>query len=179
MNKIEFEEPPRIPVLLAMTMLRLLTGLAVGAFGLQKLGDMAGWQSELTRLGVTNVEVAGPCSVFGALLVGAGLVVGWLTRTWSFALLSASVAALVVTTMRGALAYLDSIEFLSVLMAVALVLWTTGCGKLSADHWLFERKRRRAILSDERWSQPPYVPAPAALYASREAPGVHRALARH
>jgi putative oxidoreductase len=156
MRQIAIEEPPPLSFTLVMTTLRSISGIVVIAFAWQNWEHLAHWQVELARFGVTSPEQAAPWSLAGAILLGLGLVLGWVTRLWSFGLLCAAVSALALAYSSGSLR-VGAFEYPLLIAAVSLVFVITGGGRISVDRFLFERARRRAIESSDRWLYPPYV----------------------
>ena len=158
MTRIAIEEPHPISVTLAMTALRVTASIVVIAYAWQQWQQLAGWEAELARIGVVAPAAAAPWTLAAVLLLGLGLALGWLTRLWSFGLLCAEVSALVAQYMVGSL-HLGGFEYPLLLTAVSLALFVHGGDRISVDRFLFERARRKAIESDERWNYPPYVAA--------------------
>lgn len=91
------------------------------------------------------------------LLAGVGLVLGLFSRT--SALAGSLLPALTMLAAVGgpALSWAQ-LEASVLLCGVCLFLAAAGGGDFSADHALRERARRLAIMRDEIWSRPPYVP---------------------
>jgi uncharacterized membrane protein YphA (DoxX/SURF4 family) len=161
MRRIAIEEPPPLSLTVAMTLLRSITAIVVFAYGWQSWQHLAGWQTELMRFGVIAADdVVARWSLAAVFLLGLGLALGWATRLWSFGLLCAEVLVLVAAYTSGSLR-LGGFEYPLLVAAVSLLLLITGGGRISIDRFLFERARRKAIESDERWSLSPYVPAEA------------------
>lgn len=169
MRRIAIEEPPPLSFTLAMTLLRSVTAVVVLAYGWQNWQHMTHWQEQLARYGILTPDVVGRWALGAVLLLGLGLTLGWATRLWSFGLLCAEIAFLATAYTTGGLR-VGAFEYPLVLAAVALVFVITGGGRASVDHFLFERARRRAIVADERWSQPPYIPADDEQWPSAAAP---------
>jgi putative oxidoreductase len=169
MRHITIEEPPPLSLTLAMTLLRSVAAIAVMAYGWQNWQHLAHWQQQLARYGILTPEVVPRWALGAVLLFGFGLTLGWATRLWSFGLLCAEIAFLATAYTAGSLR-VGTFEYPLLLAAVALLLVITGGGRISVDHALFERARRRAIEADERWSLHPYVPASEQAWPSAAAP---------
>jgi putative oxidoreductase len=156
-----------------MTTLRLVAGVVVLAHGSRAFDRIDDWTATLARLGVSSPETVAPVSVAGALFVGTALVLGWLTRLSALSLFCVSLLAVASLRVHGLFAGDGGFEYPLVLAAIAVVLFATGGGRrLSLDQLLLERARRKAILRDELWQHPPYVPAPPDAVRRRAASGL-------
>jgi putative oxidoreductase len=172
--RIEIEEAPPVEVSLAFTLLRVVTGVILVAHGWLKLADLAGWQAQVAQLGLPEPATAATLAIAGELLGGAGLVLGRYTRVAAIGAASVMIVAIATVHLNhGLLAQRGGFEYPLILLCVSLLFVAMGGGRWSADRFMRERARRRAIQADERWSQPPYVASPnATYYAERE---LHRA----
>jgi hypothetical protein len=80
-------------------------------------------------------------------------------------MLSATVAAIAIAHAHNGLFARDGgFEYPLALAAMSLVLLTTRGGRLSADRFLSDRARLKAIQMDERWQHPPYVSGPTKAF---------------
>lgn len=171
--RIEIEEPPPWPVTAAFTLLRVVTGLILAVHGWQKLNDFATWHAHVVVvLGVPAPDFVASLAVAVELLAGIGLALGLLTRFAAFGALCVTLVTIeTVHLSRSLLGDIAGFEYPLTLLAISIAFMTIGGGRLSFDRVLRERARRRAIQTDERWHQPPYVAQPeSSFYAKR---GLH------
>jgi uncharacterized membrane protein YphA (DoxX/SURF4 family) len=161
MRHFAFEEPPTMPVTLALATLRLVTGAVVAAHGWRELNHLDNWQATLSRLGVPSPDIAARIAVSAVLLLGLALALGWFTRLSALGPLCVALFAIAGLQMRGLPARDGGFEYPLVLAAISIALFVTGGGRrLSLDRVQLDRARRKAMLRDERWQLPPYVAAP-------------------
>jgi putative oxidoreductase len=170
--RIEIEEAPPLQVSLAFTLLRVATGVILAVHGWEKLANLAAWQSQVAQLGLPEPEIAAPLAIAGELLGGVGLVLGRYTRAAASGVACVMVVAIATVHLsHGLLAAQGGFEYPLILLCVSLLFVAMGGGRISADRFMRERARRRAIQADERWSQPPYVALPdATFYADKLSP---------
>lgn len=171
--KIEFEEPPPLSTTLAFTLLRIVIGVIFALHGWQKLVHFAAWQGHVAQLGIPEPEIAAWLAIAGELLGGIGLVVGRFTRVAASGAASVMLVAIASEHLtHGLFAQQGGFEYPLVLLCVAIVFVAVGGGYFSADRFLRERARLKAIQTDETWQRPPYTPIPPApIYADRHLRG--------
>jgi putative oxidoreductase len=146
---------------LGQTLLRVVVGVIMTAHGWQKLLDFGTWRVQVAQLGVPAADIAAPLAMVAELFGGLALILGLGTRIAAFAVACVMVVAIgAVNLPHGLFAADGGFEFPLVLLTAALYFIAAGGGPISLDAVLRRYARRKAIQSDRRWQQPPYVPVP-------------------
>jgi len=172
MRRIEIDDnPPPQPVAFGMTWVRCVIGALLVAHGTKRVLEHAAFTAAVGRffseqqIDIDGVDLSALAYVLtGAeLLTGLGLVLGWLTRLSSFALICASSLALALQCVRpdawlvASRLELARFELPILLLSAGLLFFFAGGGPISVDKALRERAKRNAILNDAIWQRPPYV----------------------
>jgi putative oxidoreductase len=125
------------------TLLRVVAALLFMQHGVQKL---FGWLGGVGGSGGT-VPLASLMGVAGMLEVvgGALLLLGLLTRPMALVLAAEMVAAYVIAHLpQGGFPVQNQGELALLFGAVFVFLFSNGAGPLSIDHWVAQRRTRRA-----------------------------------
>lgn len=130
----------------AVTALRVATGVILAVHGAMKLMDLPGTTQGFAQLGIPYPQYAVYLAIAGELFGGLGLVVGLLTRVAALGTLcSMAVAIGYVHIGHGLLAKNGGWEYPLLLALVSLFFVTHGAGRASLDAWFSRRN-----VHDER-----------------------------
>ena len=126
---------------LALTLLRISTGVIMAVHGWQKLMDIPQWIGKITEMGFPAPTAMAYLSIAGEFLGGLGLVFGFLTPLAALGVLAVMVVAIYkVHWPHGLLAMNNGFEYPMTLGFVALFFIFRGSGPLGIDA-LFCRKK--------------------------------------
>lgn len=127
----------------ALTILRITAGIIMMVHGWLKLTDYAGWQQNLTNMGMPEPEIFAPIAIAGELAGGIGLIVGLLTPIAAAGVLSTMLTAIFLVHLpNGLLAKDGGFEYPLTMACVALYFVVRGAGPISLDHLIFGRRKR-------------------------------------
>lgn len=161
----DYAQPRRVTV--GHTLLRMTIGGILIAHGVQRLLGFDAWVDEIAvKLALLEPLLPAQVVVGVEIASGVGLVVGWFTRLSSLGLLASVAFSIALETMHLAHPPLRLFELRQLFELPALLsmgglyCFLAGGGPVSLDEWLHNRRRLKAIMNDERWSQYPYVPPP-------------------
>ncbi len=130
---------------LALTLLRISTGVIMMAHGWDKIQDIPGWINTLKGMGVPAPEIMGYLSIAGEFGGGLGLLVGLLTPLAALGIMSVmAVAILKVHWSNGLMAKNNGFEYPLTLFLIAFYFMMRGAGPISLDA-LFCRKKSAAV----------------------------------
>jgi len=119
---------------LALTLLRLSTGVIMSVHGWQKLTNIAGVTEGFGKMGFPAPEIMVYLAVGGEFLGGLGLIVGLLTPIAAFGVAcTMAVAIFKVHWSSGLLAQNNGFEYPLTLFMVALFFMINGAGPISLD----------------------------------------------
>lgn len=126
---------------LAITLLRISTGVIMTTHGWTKIINVSGWIENFTNLGIPHPVLAVYLSIAGEFLGGLGLIVGLLTPLAALGVMSTmGVAVLFVHWKNGLMAVHNGFEYPMTLFFVALFFFLHGAGPIGLDA-LFCRKK--------------------------------------
>ncbi len=127
---------------IALTLLRLSTGVIMATHGWGKLQNIAGTTEAFTNMGLPYAKGMVYLAIAGELGGGLGLLVGLLTPIAAFGILCVmAVAILKVHLHNGLVAGNNGFEYPLTLFMVALFFIIRGPGPISLDA-LFCRKKK-------------------------------------
>lgn len=120
---------------LAITLLRISTGVIMSVHGWQKLTNISGVTENFGEMGFPAPEIMTYLAVGGEFLGGLGLIVGLLTPIAAFGIACVmAVAILKVHWSSGLLAQNNGFEYPLTLFVVALFFIINGAGPISLDN---------------------------------------------
>lgn len=126
---------------LALTLLRIATGVIMATHGWQKFQDVPAWINTLQGMGVPAPQFSAYLSIAGELGGGLGLILGLLTPIAAFGVFcTMAVAVFKVHFKNGLLASANGFEYPMTLMLIGLYFIMRGAGPISLDA-LFCRKK--------------------------------------
>jgi len=126
---------------IALTLLRISTGVVMAAHGWQKLSAIPKWVEIFTNMGLPFPKLAVYLAIGGEFFGGLGLIVGFLTPLAAFGVLATMAVAIIkVHWSNGLLAANNGFEFPMTIFFVALFFVFRGAGPISIDG-LFCRKK--------------------------------------
>lgn len=119
---------------LALTLLRVSTGVIMSVHGWQKLTNIAGTAEIFGKMGLPAPDILVYLAVGGEFLGGLGLIVGLLTPIAAFGVAcTMAVAILKVHWSSGLLAQNNGFEYPLTLFMVALFFLVNGAGPIALD----------------------------------------------
>ncbi|MDO8519687.1 MAG: DoxX family protein [Deltaproteobacteria bacterium] len=118
---------------LAITLLRLSTGLIMALHGWQKLTDIAGTTQAFTNIGLPQPGVMVYLAIAGEFLGGLGLLVGFLTPIAALGIMSTMAVAILKVHLPNGLVGQGGFEYPLTLFLVALFFAVNGAGAFSVD----------------------------------------------
>lgn len=129
----------------AVTALRVATGVILAVHGAMKLMDVPGTMQGFAQLGIPYPQYAVYLAIAGELFGGLGLVVGLLTRVAALGTLCSMAVAIGYAHIgHGLLAKNGGWEYPLVLALVSLFFVTHGAGAASLDAWFSRRREQDA-----------------------------------
>jgi putative oxidoreductase len=132
---------------LALTLLRISTGVIMATHGWQKFNNIAGTTEAFTSLGLPYPNIAVYLAIAGELLGGLGLLLGLMTPLAALGVAATmGVAVFKVHFKNGLLASDNGFEYPLTLMLVALFFVMRGAGPVSLDA-MFCRKKHPETLT--------------------------------
>lgn len=142
---------------LALTALRVVTGLIMMAHGVQKLSGPSETAQGFASVGIPVPQLAVVLAIFGEFGGGLGLALGALTRIAALGPLLVMVAALAwVHIGNGLFMENGGVEYPLILLLVSLVFVVRGAGPYSLDAWLKRtREAGRGAREPARPGAPP------------------------
>lgn len=119
---------------LALTLLRLSSGIIMAAHGWDKLQDVSAWTKTLEAMQVPMPKIMAYLSIAGEFLGGLGLIVGLLTPLAAFGIFCVmAVAVFKVHWSNGLMAKNNGFEYPLTMMIVAFYFMMKGAGPISID----------------------------------------------
>lgn len=119
---------------LALTLLRISTGVIMAVHGWQKLSDIPKWTEIFTNMGMPFPKLSVFLAIGGEFFGGLGLIVGLLTPLAAFGVLATmAVAIFKVHWSNGLLAANNGFEYPMTVFFVALYFIMRGAGPISLD----------------------------------------------
>jgi len=119
---------------LAVTLLRISTGVIMASHGWDKASDIGKWTAQLTSLGVPYPQINAYLSIAGELGGGLGLIVGLLTPIAALGIMSSMAVAIFKVHLHNGLAAKDNgFEYPMTLFWIAFFFFCNGAGPLSLD----------------------------------------------
>ena len=127
---------------IALTVLRVITGVTFIAHGAQKLFvfGFAGVSGGFAQMGIPGASVMGPFIALLELFGGIALVFGLLTRLAAFGLAFDMVGAMVFVHFKNGFFLPQGYEFVLTLLAMSAALVFTGAGEFSLDALIGRKK---------------------------------------
>jgi len=131
----------------ALTLLRISTGIIMAGHGWQKAQDIPGWIEKVTAMGVPMPKVMAYLSLAGELGGGLGLIVGLLTPLAAFGVVCVMATAVFKVHFNNGLWAKDNgFEYPLTLMLIGIYFIFRGAGPISLDA-LFCRKKAPSTLT--------------------------------
>jgi putative oxidoreductase len=125
---------------LAVTLLRVSTGVIMAAHGWQKLSNIPALTEMFTNMGLPYPQISVYLAIGGEFFGGLGLIVGLLTPIAAFGVLcTMAVAIIKVHWPHGLMAADNGFEYPMTLFFIALFFIMNGAGPISLDR-IFCRK---------------------------------------
>ena len=127
---------------IALTVLRVITGIVFIAHGAQKLFvfGLAGVSGGFAQMGVPMPGVVGPLIAVLEFFGGIALVFGLLTRLVSLGLVFDMLGAMLLVHLKNGFFLPQGYEFVLALLAMSATLVLTGAGDFSLDGLIGRRK---------------------------------------
>ena len=127
---------------IALTVLRVITGIVFIAHGAQKLFvyGLAGVSGSFAQMGVPMPGVVGPLIAALEFFGGIALVFGLLTRLVSLGLVFDMLGAMLLVHLKNGFFMPNGYEFVLLLAAASATLVLTGAGDFSIDSLIARRK---------------------------------------
>lgn len=126
---------------LALTLLRISTGVIMAVHGWQKLSAIPKWTEIFTNMGMPFPKLSVYLAIGGEFFGGIGLIVGFLTPLAALGVLATMAMAIYkVHWNNGLLAASNGFEYPMTIFFVALFFVIRGAGPISIDA-LFCRKK--------------------------------------
>lgn len=134
---------------LALTLIRVVTGVIFIAHGGQKLFvyGLEGVSGGFAQMGVPAPQLMGPFIAFVEFLGGIALVLGLLTRLASAGLAATMVGAIFLVHIGAGFFNPNGVEFPLSLLASTIALVITGAGRYSADSLIAARRSTEGVPS--------------------------------
>jgi len=121
-----------VPV--AVTLLRISTGVIMVMHGLDKIHDIPAWTNQLTSLGVPSPQIMAYLAIAGEFGGGLGLLVGLLTPIAALGIMSnMAVAIFKVHWHNGLAAKNNGFEYPLTLFMIGFFFFCYGAGPVSLD----------------------------------------------
>jgi putative oxidoreductase len=138
---------------IALTALRVITGIIFIAHGAQKLFvyGLAGVSGSFAQMGVPMPGVVGPLIAMLEFFGGIALVFGLLTRLVSLGLVFDMLGAMLLVHLKNGFFLPNGYEFVLLLAAASATLLLTGAGDFSIDSLIARRKGLSTDTATAAW----------------------------